>query len=360
MMSTTFATIFVLAISYVTMCTAYEDDKEPIWNFDDILSQRSHAEKQQDRDESSEILKFALPGVHPTKDSPFSEVNTVAIKPLVDMHTVHHLMIVGCSEPANYAFANDGKYWTCGESGLKKCSHGSTDEILYAWGRNAPELDLPPDTAIEVGGKSDHSYLVLEVHYASVDKFLADPTLKDYAGAELHMTSVRPSQLAAVFLLQPFGDIPPKKKAWHFDIGCQYHDGPVLHPFDFRVHTHGIGTVVTGYRIRDGKWTLIGKMDPQRPQAFYPVDNLVDIKSGDTIKCIYLHKLRDSISISVTRLTHEDEMCNFYMMYWYDPKQGKAASNHRDFCQLLDPKYLDYPADSDVPLPTKRAKLAMK
>ncbi|PFX34855.1 Peptidyl-glycine alpha-amidating monooxygenase [Stylophora pistillata] len=193
MMSRTFATIFVLVSSYVTMCTAYEDDKEPIWDFDDILSQRSQAEKQQDRDESSEILKFAMPGVHPTKEDTYlctavdlhrKEEYIVAIKPLVDMHTAHHLMIFGCPEPANYAFANDGKYWTCGESGPNKCSHGSTAKILYAWGRNAPELDLPP----------------------------ADPTLKDYAGAELHMMSVRPSQLAAVFLLQPFGDIPPKKK----------------------------------------------------------------------------------------------------------------------------------------------------
>ena len=66
------------------------------------------------------------------------------------------------------------------------------------------------------------------------------------------------------------------------------------------------------------------------------------------------------MSISVTRLTHEDEMCNFYMMYWYDPKQGKGASNLRDLCQLLDPNDLDYPADSDVPLPTKRANLVVK
>ncbi|XP_022796649.1 peptidylglycine alpha-hydroxylating monooxygenase-like [Stylophora pistillata] len=391
MMSRTFATIFVLVSSYVTMCTAYEDDKEPIWDFDDILSQRSQAEKQQDRDESSEILKFAMPGVHPTKEDTYlctavdlhrKEEYIVAIKPLVDMHTAHHLMIFGCPEPANYAFANDGKYWTCGESGPNKCSHGSTAKILYAWGRNAPELDLPPGTARQYS----------PISYA----LFSDPTLKDYAGAELHMMSVRPSQLAAVFLLQPFGDIPPKKKAWHFDIGCQYHDGPVLHPFDFRfcfslllhrpsqlaavfllqpfgdippkkkawhfdigcqyhdgpvlhpfdfrVHTHGIGTVVTGYRIRDGKWTLIGKMDPQRPQAFYPVDNLVDIKSGDTIaaRCTFNSMQRNRVTHS--GLTHEDEMCNFYMMYWYDPKQGKAASNPRDLCQLLDPNNLDYPS----------------
>lgn len=369
MMSRTFTTIFALAISYVTVCITYEDDTEPMWDFDDILSQRSHAEKQQNRDESSKILKFAMPGVHPTKEDTYlctavdlhrKEQYIVAMKPLVNMQTAHHLMVFGCPEPANYAFANDGKYWTCGESGRNKCSRGSNAKILYAWGRNAPELDLPPDTAIEVGGKSDHSYLVLEVHYASADKFLADPTLKDYSGAELHMTSVRPSQLAAIFLLQPFGDIPPKKEAWRLDIGCQYHDGPVLHPFDFRVHTHGIGTVVTGYRIRDRKWTLIGKMDPQRPQAFYPVDNLVDIRSGDIIaaRCTFNSMQRNRVTHP--GLTHKDEMCNFYMMYWYNPKQAKGARDPRDLCQPLDPNDLDYPADSDVPLPTKRAVLAMK
>lgn len=66
------------------------------------------------------------------------------------------------------------------------------------------------------------------------------------------------------------------------------------------------------------------------------------------------------ISISVTRLTHSDEMCNFYIMYWYDPKQVKGASNPRDLCKLLDPSNLDFPADSDKLLPNKRFILAMK
>ena len=28
-----------------------------------------------------------------------------------------------------------------------------------------------------------------------------------------------------------------------------------------------IGTVISGYRVRNGVWTLIGKGDPQRPQV---------------------------------------------------------------------------------------------
>lgn len=367
-MSRTFAPNFVVAILCVTMCIAYEDDEEQFRDFNDILPHRSRPEKWQSRDDSSEIVKLAMPGVHPTKEDTYlctavdlhkKKDYIVAIKPLVNMNTAHHLMVFGCPEPAKHAFASDGEYWVCGEMGSNYCK-GSDANILYAWGRNAPELDLPPDTAFEVGGKSDNSYLVLEVHYASADRFLADPTLKDYSGVDVHVTSVRPSQLAAIFVLQPFGDIPPKKEAWHFDIGCRYNDGPVLHPFKFRVHTHGIGTVVVGYRIRDGKWAQIGKMDPQRPQAFYPVDNLLEIKSGDSIaaRCTFNSMQRNRVTHS--GLTHSDEMCNFYIMYWYDPKQVKGASSPRDLCKLLDPSNLDFPADSDKLLPNKRLTLAMK
>ena len=46
-----------------------------------------------------------------------------------------------------------------------------------------------------------------------------------------------------------------------------------IHPIGFRTHTHNLGTVVSGYKVNEAKeeWTIIGKMDPRRPQAFYPV-----------------------------------------------------------------------------------------
>ena len=31
-----------------------------------------------------------------------------------------------------------------------------------------------------------------------------------------------------------------------------------------------LGTVISGYKVRDGVWTLIGKGDPQRPQVNNP------------------------------------------------------------------------------------------
>jgi hypothetical protein len=44
--------------------------------------------------------------------------------------------------------------------------------IIYAWGMDAPELILPKDVAFKVGGNTDAKYIVLQVHYASIEKFL--------------------------------------------------------------------------------------------------------------------------------------------------------------------------------------------
>lgn len=51
------------------------------------------------------------------------------------------------------------------------------------------------------------------------------------------------------------------------NMACHYGIGPEMHPFAFRVHTHKLGFVVTGYRVRNNKWHLIGKGDPQQPQV---------------------------------------------------------------------------------------------
>lgn len=42
-----------------------------------------------------------------------------------------------------------------------------------------------------------------------------------------------------------------------------------LHPIAFQVHTHSLGTTVTGWRVTpDGTWTLIGRRSPQSQETF--------------------------------------------------------------------------------------------
>ena len=95
------------------------------------------------------------------------------------------------------------------------------------------------------------------------------------------------------------------------------HNGEVFHPFAFRTHAHQIGTVISGYRIRDGEWTLIGKKDPKLPQMFYPVENRqsLDYVNGDhlAMRCTMVSYRQ---RITYMGATNDDEMCNFYIMHY--------------------------------------------
>lgn len=85
--------------------------------------------------------------------------------------------------------------------------------------------------------------------------------------------------------------------------------------FAFRVHAHASGEVNTAYRVRQHEWTRIAKGDPQWPQAFYPTENVFDLKDGDTLvgSCTYHN---DQNRYIYAGGTHNDEMCNIYLMFY--------------------------------------------
>lgn len=57
--------------------------------------------------------------------------------------------------------------------------------------------------------------------------------------------------------------------------------------------------------------------------------------------------------------TMKDEMCNFYMMFYYDPASTSSAPE--DSCGYMPSKILnDFPADSDKPIPGSGKKMEMK
>ena len=87
--------------------------------------------------------------------------------------------------------------------------------------------------------------------------------------------------------------------------------------FAFRVHAHSHGDVNTAYRVRDDEWTQLAKGDPQWPQAFYPVDQPIDIKDGDSLLGICTYHNDDNKYVYAGS-THNDEMCNVYLMYYTD------------------------------------------
>ncbi|KAK2563008.1 Peptidyl-glycine alpha-amidating monooxygenase [Acropora cervicornis] len=242
------AIVFILFLSVIT--NSFRDFQDQMRSYHDTLYQRSW----QHSSEESKDVNLRMPGVHPIKNDSYlcTAVNLgkrkqyiVGFKPFAEMHTAHHMLLFGCQVPADMAFSRDGKFWNCGDMGKGVCGNqGAGEKIIYAWGRNAPDLKLPKDVAFEVGGDSGIAYLVLQVHYGKVDQFVANPSLKDNSGVDLKTSFAPQKYVAGIKLLADgWSLIPPKKK----------------------------GTVISGYRVRNG--------------AFYPVkpDKEVDIKAGDTL-----------------------------------------------------------------------------
>lgn len=164
---------------------------------------------------------------------------------------------------------------------MTPCGKGSTSQIIYAWARDAPKLTLPEDVGFKVGADSPIKYIVLQVHYAH--KF---PEGKiDDSGVTLHYTQQRMKKLAGIILLGTAGLVPPNSIET-MDSKCKIDQE--IYPFAYRTHTHQLGKVVAGYRVRagpDGKqeWIQLGKRDPLTPQMFYPIENSEPIQPGDIL-----------------------------------------------------------------------------
>uniref|UniRef100_A0A667ZLG8 Peptidylglycine alpha-amidating monooxygenase n=1 Tax=Myripristis murdjan TaxID=586833 RepID=A0A667ZLG8_9TELE len=240
--------------------------------------------------------------------------------PVASMDTAHHMLLYGCQTPASY-----NSY----------CTQGTCEDdasILYAWARNAPPTKLPTDVGFRVGGNSRVSYFVLQIHYGDVNAFRGEQPF-----------------IAGMYLLMSMDTvILPGKRVTNADIACDYTSYPI-HPFAFRTHTHHLGKVVSGYRIRDGKWTLIGRQSPLLPQAFYAANKDADIKYGDTVaaRCVFSGEGRTSKTYIGG--TSDDEMCNFYIMYYMDSKHAVPFMN----CMETGSKELfrHIPAEANVPIP---------
>ncbi|XP_034245258.1 peptidylglycine alpha-hydroxylating monooxygenase [Thrips palmi] len=260
----------------------------------------------------------------PVKVDPLRPYYIVGFEPNATMATAHHILLYGCSEPGSAK-----PVWNCGEmasaddgSGMEAsspCRAGSGSEIVYAWARDAPMLKLPPEVGFKVGGDSDIKYLVLQVHYAHIDRFKDGST--DDSGIILHYTQRPLPRLAGVVLLGTGGRIAPHSVE-HMETSCEVKEHKVIHPFAYRTHTHSLGKVVSGYRVRRDEqgqdhWTELGRRDPLTPQMFYPVTNNVTVRHGDRLaaRCTMDNPRDDYTMIGAT---NKDEMCNFYLMYWVE------------------------------------------
>lgn len=202
------------------------------------------------------------------------------------------------------------------------CAPGAKQTILFGWALDAPAISLPPGVGFKIGGDSGFNYLVLQVHYASAKAFLADPEMTDSSGIILHTKSGKNTginKLAGIYLLASYGYVTEGHS--NHSMECIMQEDKVLHPFRFRTHTHKLGVKVAGYRVPaedSSNMILIGEHDPQKPQMFYQVeDSGLTVRKGDHVYayCEYNNTRGRTIYIGATG---NDEMCNFYMMYWIE------------------------------------------
>lgn len=294
-------------------------------------------------------VDLRMPGVVPARSDSYlcmafpvptsEDVYIVDFIPHASMNTVHHMLLFGCQTPVSTS-----NYWDCG-SAQGTCEDETA--IMYAWARNAPPTKLPKDVGFHVGSHSRMSYFVLQVHYGDISAF--SDHHKDCSGLSLTLTTKQQPFLAGIYLLMTVDTvIPPGKKVTNADVACDYTSYP-MYPFAFRTHTHSLGKVVSGYRVRDGKWSLIGRQSPQLPQAFYPANKEVDVKYGDTLAARCVFSGEGKTSETYIGGTSDDEMCNFYIMYYMDRKHAKAFMN----CMMTGSKELfqKIPAEANVPVP---------
>ncbi|XP_070088941.1 peptidyl-glycine alpha-amidating monooxygenase isoform X10 [Equus caballus] len=306
-------------------------------------------------DSSDFALDIRMPGVTPKQSDTYfcmsmrlpmdEETFVIDFKPRASMDTVHHMLLFGCNMPSS-----TGSYWFCDEG---VCTDKAN--ILYAWARNAPPTRLPKGVGFRVGGETGSKYFVLQVHYGDISAFRDNH--KDCSGVSLHLTRLPQPLIAGMYLMMALDTvIPAGEKVVNSDLSCHYKKYP-MHVFAYRVHTHHLGKVVSGYRVRNGQWTLIGRQSPQLPQAFYPVEHPVDVSFGDILaaRCVFTGEGR-------TEATHiggtsSDEMCNLYIMYYME---AKHAVSFMTCTQNVAPEmFRTIPPEANIPIPVKSDMVMM-
>ncbi|CAF1086524.1 unnamed protein product [Adineta ricciae] len=276
-------------------------------------------------------------------------VYITAFNPSATSNDAHHILLYGCTEPGS-----EKKVWNCGEmsqasdSASNKyetgptCASGST--IVYAWALDADKTELPKDVAFKIGATTPIKYLVLQVHYANIDKFKAGQT--DRSGLILTTTPNPTPKRAGVFFAGTGGQIEPNSEEI-FEAACQIEQNIEMHPFAFRVHAHKLGLVNSAYRVRGEKneqeWREIGRRSPQLPQMFYPIHGNLTIKKGDyiAIACTMFNSRSHVVRVGPTG---DDEMCNFYMMYWVNDDNLLDVP----FCQSAGPPHYYFSENQDL------------
>jgi hypothetical protein len=81
---------------------------------------------------------------------------------------------------------------------------------------------------------------------------------------------------AATYVMGGDGFVPPHRGEFHMDTGCVLNLPYDIVPVAYRVHTHHLGDVVSGYAVLPGvkyddglgdEWFELGRMSPRQKEV---------------------------------------------------------------------------------------------
>ncbi|XP_055347482.1 peptidyl-glycine alpha-amidating monooxygenase-like [Paramacrobiotus metropolitanus] len=308
--------------------------------------------------DEEEVIALWMPKINTTKEDQYFCMGKnvdfdiryiVKYVPHASAKSVHHILIYGCSEPIKST--SDTGAWSCLDDHPIQGACTGRSKFLFAWAKDAPTFQLPKDVGFQLGRKTDVKGIFIQIHYSAL-------VTNDDSGFSLVYTSEPRKYAAGIFLLAAGGQfIPPREPVVNVNVLCRYNDDTVIHPFGFRTHAHGLGVVISGWYMKQEdeaklEWTMLGKQSPQNPQAFYPMPAAHNITKGTLLgaRCVYNSTERSAITFMGP--THNDEMCNFYMMYYAD------RSIVHDSCGDVgqDVGMYQLPKEASIPLPASEIK----
>ena len=108
---------------------------------------------------------------------------------------------------------------------------------------------------------------------------------------------------------------------------------------------------ILGLKQESGSQTseLFAVGDPQKPQAFYPLNQTVTVNPGDTLfaRCVYNSMSKSKVTYIGS--TAGDEMCNLYLMFYSEAENQDFFTCGMNVApqlgQILDQKLAQYDAE---------------
>ena len=257
--------------------------------------------------------------------------HVVTFEPRAERQTVHHMLLFGCRDEAARGLDKVvGGMFTSGTR-VQTCSDGTSQALLYGWGKNAPPTHMPDDVGFRVGGGA-FGALVLEVHY--LEKQKSDAVGE--SGLDVVIAPGTPKKSASVLAWASFFTLPPKKESVEVRATCAYEASRELRAIGFRVHTHERGTNVWLDRLVGGdpnKAVRILERDPQLPQEFERLSEKgtdLTVSAGDTLRVTCSFNTMNETEAVEAGFGASHEMCNMYIMVYSDEPQYMSCLGNND------------------------------